>query len=173
MRGKLVIVGMLLVALAAAGFAWWWNYQRAARARAFWGPAAATIRSSTEVTALVLCETGSESGTPILWAGQELPVCRTAAISDARGMLHARTSLLVDESFDWTAPGGIGGDAPAWSHAVRFATSTSTVTLLFDFERRKLAWAESGQSVDLTPKTAKGWQDYLEKRTFGNRRTKT
>lgn len=154
MRGKLVIVVMLTVALAAGGFAWWWNLQRSVRTRELWGPWAASIRSAKEVEAIELAE--GDLALP----GRDAPQLRAVDVATAPGFLNARTSLLVDESFDWSAP----TETPArWTHAVRFNHQEMPATVLFDFEHKQIALLESGRRVRLLPKTASGWQGYLHR----------
>ena len=92
--GKLLILGVLVVGLAAAAAAWWFRYSATHRAAQFWGPQAATlIRDAPHVTL--------RSDTPSADAegGDEADVPRD--ISSAKGMTHLRSALLEDASYHW------------------------------------------------------------------------
>src|SRR4051794_22769570 len=81
-HGHFVVLGMLAVALVAATFAWWWNFQRGRKALEFYGPETATlIRTAPKVEL-------SRDGEPL------------RDISKAKGLLNARTSLLGDASYE-------------------------------------------------------------------------
>jgi hypothetical protein len=150
MRGKIAIVVMLGLALAAAGFAWWQNYQRSVRARAFWGASAATIRFAKKVEAFRVD------------ADDRPAVAKD--ISAAPGLLNARTALMSDDAFDWSAE-PIHPE-PQWDYTVRFIAEKDTVTLLFSDESPMMMVAERDQTITLDAKTAAGWISYLE-RTLG------
>jgi hypothetical protein len=150
MRGKIAIVVMLGLAIAAAGFAWWQNYQRSVRARAFWRESAATIRFAKKVQAFGV-NSGGEPFEPV-------------DISTAPGLLNARTALMSDDAFDWSAePGGV---EPQWKYCVRFVAGEETVTLLFSEDSDSMLFAERDEAIVLDAKTAAGWRSYLA-RTLG------
>src|SRR4051812_5240255 len=117
MRGKIAIVVMLGLAIAAAGFAWWQNYQRSVRARAFWGEKATTIRFAQKVEAFRVLDRDNRQD--------------VTDISTAPGLLNARTALMSDDGFDWsvepTEPKHFGD----WRWGVRFEHNGDIVTLLF------------------------------------------
>src|SRR4051812_13324226 len=101
-RGWIAVLTMVGLALAAATFAWWWNYERGHRALAFYGADAATlIRTAPTVELFVSAplETRPAGGE----ASHETGATRQLDISHAPGLIHARTSLLDDASYDWDA----------------------------------------------------------------------
>jgi hypothetical protein len=156
MRGRIAIVVILVAAVASAGFAWWWNYQRAVRARELWGKSAMLIRSPERVVGIQLV-------TPIADPGGSWPEMEEIDISDRPGLLNARTSLLVDESFNWTPGVDSLTTETRYSTGICFERDNASLTLLFA-DDAPLVWVkEKGQIVELDEKTAAGWRDYLRR----------
>jgi len=149
MRGKIAIVVMLSLAVVAAGYAWYQNYQRSVRARAFWGDKAATIRFAKKVEAFRL-EENDEPGD-------------VTDISSAPGLLNARTSLMSDDAFDWSVAPFTPSSSSEWTFGVRFVSDENNVTLLFSDQSDAMFVRELGEAVQLDPKTASGWRSYLQK----------
>ena len=91
-RGKLAVLTMFAVALAAATFAWWWNYNRGKRALEFYGPQAAQlIRTAPQVEILFVgpprpADAGS-AAVDLVPGGRI--VVRKIDISKAPGLIHA------------------------------------------------------------------------------------
>jgi hypothetical protein len=86
--GKLVIIGIVGVALAGAGAGWWFRYNATHRAAEFWGPQAVRlIRDAPQVTLQHHKSKPSEID-----------------ISNAHGITHLRTALLENRSYDWPRP---------------------------------------------------------------------
>src|SRR4051812_21733385 len=53
--GKLLIVGILAVSIAAAAMSWWFRYNATHRAATFWGPGLAVlIRDAPQVTLRIM-----------------------------------------------------------------------------------------------------------------------
>lgn len=148
MRGKIAIVVMLSLAVAAAGFAWYQNYQRSVRARSFWGDSAATIRFAKRVEAFHV--EGDEPG-------------EATDISTAPGLLNARTALMSDDAFDWSVAPFTPLPSSQWRYGVRFVSDGNIVTLLFSDQSDVMLVRELDKAVQLDPKTAAGWQSYLQK----------
>jgi hypothetical protein len=149
MRGKIAIVAMLGLAVAAAGYAWYQNYQRSVRARAFWGAQAATIRFAKNVEAFRVV------------AGDDR--VSVTDIGNAPGLLNARTSLMSDDAFDWSVDSFKPEPSGDWRLGVRFVHNDDVVTLLFSDQSDLMLVSERGQAVKLDSKTAAGWRSYLKK----------
>jgi len=149
MRGKIAIVVMLSLAVVAAGYAWYQNYQRSVRARAFWGDQAATIRFAKQVEAFRVV--GNDEPTDV------------TDISSAPGLLNARTSLMSDDAFDWSVEPFTPPSSSQWSYGVRFVSDDNDVTLLFSDQSDAMSVRELSKAVQLDPKTASGWRSYLQK----------
>jgi hypothetical protein len=161
-RGKLAVLTMFAVALVAATFAWWWNYSRGQRCLAFYGKdAALLIRTAEQVELLELAaaEAGSsEPATTLRLGDNAYSIPRTTDISHAKGLIHARTSIVDDASFRWeSSPRDC---QPRVLYAVRF-TGHSRATLAFDFGCQSVWHVEQGKSATLIPKVAQGWESFL------------
>ncbi len=99
--GKLVIIGILTVAITGAAVSWYFRYNATHRAAKFWGPEAATlIRDAPQVTLF-----RKPSGEVIRLARNDpKPASFDGSardISHAHGLVHLRTALLEDRSFEW------------------------------------------------------------------------
>ncbi len=148
-RGKLAVLAMLGLAVAAAAFAWIWNYRRGERCLAFYGSeAAALIRTAKTVEILEL--------DPLSPAD----VTRRIDISKAPGLLNARTALLDDASFDWDAPPAGSGQT---GRLVRFAEGGREVLLRIDGGQRSLEIVSTGKAATLDAKTSSGWEKFLRR----------
>jgi hypothetical protein len=97
--GKLVIIGILGVALAAAGVSWWFRYKGTHRAIEFWGPEAAIlIRDAPKVTLFRMPSPDVMRLT--LYDPVRASLDDSARdISQARGLVHLRHALLEDRNF--------------------------------------------------------------------------
>jgi hypothetical protein len=130
LSGKLVIVGILGVALAAAGTSWWFRYSATRRAAEFWGPRASMlIRNATLVELIELApsaELGDTSGAfvyTVVLGDESYFFRRRFDVSNARGLVHLRHALLEDRSFNWPSRDDIP-DAD-WRWGLRFTASGS------------------------------------------------
>jgi hypothetical protein len=175
-RGKISVLVILLAALALAGFAWWWNRYAGERSLKFWGPEAALIiRDAEHVELFELTpppeeETASfetvtvPSPSGIRFARQ---LKNSKDVTGAPGLIHARTSLLQDHSFQWVEDDpqhSLRPEATRCTHAVRFAKDgEGAVTILFDFRENRLYCAETQKSILLAPKTLSGWKTYIRR----------
>jgi hypothetical protein len=141
--GQRTVLAIMAVAVLAASFAWWWNFNRGRRALEFYGPEAATlIRTAPKVE--------------ILRAEPEGDI----DISKAAGLINARASLLSDASYDWNREPPLQ-ESPLFS--VRFSRGQKSVVVIFDFENRTVRNSATQRIAALKPKTADGWRDYLQR----------
>jgi hypothetical protein len=144
-RGKLAVLTMFGVAAAMAAFGWWWNYSRGQRCLAFYGSeAAALIRTAPKVE-IITSSPGGETG--------------VIDISQAPGLLNARTSLLDDASFQWAVPPA--ATATSDRQRLRFARGDREITLLLDFGNKTITVEKSGSAATLDEKTSHGWQRFI------------
>jgi hypothetical protein len=164
--GKLAVLAMIAVALVAATFAWWWNFNRGRQTLAFFGPQAARlIRTAPKVEILVVGELesvgGSDGAAEKVRIGSGLfPVYRRVDISKAPGLIHARASLLTDSSYTGQTTLTAWGD---FQEIVRFADGAGEVYLAFDESKQTLHDVSSRKSMKLIPKTADGWRQFIER----------
>jgi hypothetical protein len=139
--GRRTVLTILAIAVLAAAFAWWWNFNRGRKALEFYGPEAATlIRTAPKVEIL-----RSQPETDI-------------DISKAPGLINARASLLSDASYDWSATRPTQ-QSPLFS--VRFSRGEKSVVVTFDFENQTISNSATERTIAMKPKTADGWRKYL------------
>jgi hypothetical protein len=162
--GKLAVAGMLGVALALAGFAWWWNWQRTLRTLEFYGGEGANlIRTAEKVEGLSLSGFYDAESVEQLEIGPHaLEVVGRVDLSKVKGLVHARTALLDDGSYQWDEQTA-SNCQPAMLYAVRFVRGGKEITLAFDFGCNEVWVVESQRHVTLAPKIATGWQSFLSR----------
>src|SRR5262245_57471877 len=128
-RGQYVVLAMIGLAVAAASFAWWWNYTRGQRALEFYGPETATlIRLAPRVEFRQ-----PDSGAYI-------------DISHAPGLVNARASLLSDASYRWDRPSSLNHE-PQFS--VRFSDENTDAVVTFDFDNQTIAATSTRRTAAL------------------------
>ncbi|MDX1946705.1 MAG: hypothetical protein SFU86_14990 [Pirellulaceae bacterium] len=138
-RGKLAVVSILALALVMATVAWWWNYERGRRCLDLFGSQAAVlIRRAPRVEILGV-------------AGEATDV------SQAQGLLNARTALLDDASYEWNVAARPADDG----RIVRFSQGNAHVSLRFARQEDSLTVVETGRTATLKQKTADGWREFL------------
>jgi hypothetical protein len=160
-RGKLAVVAMLLVAVGLAAYALWFNIQRGQRSLEFWGrEGARRIQQARQVELLWLvpANDGAAEGERLTIGGTMYSVARRKDISQARGLIHARTALLDDHSYVWNEQDSEGGGE--YELAARFVADGGATTVAFDFQRRLIAHVEAGREQVAAAKIARGWQSY-------------
>lgn len=170
-RGKLAVLLMLTVAVAAAGFAWWWNVERTKRSLALYGSEGAwLVRNGqlVEILKLASDKAGELSGddaaddASLAVGNLRFKVVARYDVSRVKGLIHARAALVDDPSYEWeTPPQGVRGDANPW--LVRFADERGEIYLAIDPKERRLTVLPAGKSVRLIPKIADGWQSFLDR----------
>jgi hypothetical protein len=152
--------GMLLLAIAMSGFAWWWNLGRGSRCIEFWGPnAARSIRVTQRVEVFELALEGAEETAVLSIGDRKLPILRQKEISGLRGLIHARNSLLEDSSFRWAdSP----PSSPIWKYALRWTDDQQQqVTVLFSLDDGCISAGETQKKVRLTDFSTKAWTKVL------------
>lgn len=125
--GRLIVAGMILLAVSLAAFALWFQWRQTRRCLAFYGAdAARCIQHADRV----------ELWQPVVTAegtGRLQPAAR-ADISGARGLVHLRRGLVEDGNFLWDATAG--GDG-SWDAALAFyeegTASEPAAVLAIDF----------------------------------------
>jgi hypothetical protein len=115
--GKFVIVGILGLALVAAGGSWLVRYNATHRAARFWGPETARlIRDAPQVKLYreplaipraireALPPGAKESDVDAAGASVNQKITDSAIdVSNAHGLVHLRNALLDDRNFNWPA----------------------------------------------------------------------
>jgi hypothetical protein len=123
--GKLVIVVISLLALAAAGASWLFRYTATHRAAAFWGPQGSVLIREAELVELFdlggTANDGesSDRASRIVLGDDAYVILRRLDISTARGLVHLRHALLDDRSFTWPSRDDI--PSADWRWGLRFS----------------------------------------------------
>lgn len=134
--GKLVIVGILLLALAAAATSWWFRYSATHQAAEFYGEYTRLIRDAP-IVELLRFEPATQGGIAVDQSGKneldrflEAPTNRRD-ISRAPGLTHLRAALLEDRSYIWPSRPQTPSDHWQWILVFRDSTSSTGGILIF------------------------------------------
>jgi len=159
--GKFAVLAMLLVAVLAATFAWWWNLNRGRESLHFFGSQAATlIRTAPTVEILVpLADEAEGESTSDVMQNYGVHAIRRIDVSHARGLIHARTSLLNDSSYNPDRPTNLHVTA----YFIRFSGPGSEILLGFTEPDGSIQIASTGDYRQLVKKTADGWRGFIER----------
>jgi hypothetical protein len=150
-RGAILVIALAATGLVAASVAVWYQHRQTRRALALWGAAAAQRIERAPVVELVELDDGGR--TTIRTFDAEAAI----DISQARGLLHFRRSLLQDANFDWDSANETALSASDWDFAVRFSDGEASVVVLFDLGRGVVAnHAAPGKVAVVTERTSKG-----------------
>lgn len=103
--GKLVIISILFVALAAAGVSWAFRFYATHRSAGFWGPQTARLIRNAPTIKLSRIDRGP---------GGTVKTEIDRDVSHAPGITHLRNALLEDKSFDWLGSNEAPAVEAAW-----------------------------------------------------------
>ncbi len=162
-QGKLVILFIFGVALAAAVFAVGFKVLRDRRVIELWGVAAARLinAEADEVHLLVLDETFAEEDASDSVVIDDVPrtINRDVDITHAPGLIHARHSFVEDPSIAWKQQRG--DCPPRWEYALRFRRGAKVATLLIDTNCQRARLLETGAEASIAP-VFKGLTEFIE-----------
>jgi hypothetical protein len=102
--GKLVILGIAVIALAAASASWWFRYSATHRAAEFWGPQTARlIRDAPRIEMYQITPPMAAMALARERAGVDrfMDAADSHDISATPGITHLRNALLEDGSYQW------------------------------------------------------------------------
>lgn len=138
-RGKLLIGGILAVAVLAATVAWWYQFHQGQRVLQLWGAESAyLIRLAPDCT---LSELGSQAG-------------RSRELSGQPGFIHARQALIQDASYDWlgtTALAQRTTDSAQWQYELVFREADRSTRLWLDLDNDWIHAPDRGVVADISP----------------------
>lgn len=147
-RDRIVIFLILSLALCATLFAAWFRWSQGYRALEYLGTDVSQQIRFSENVELVWLESPIFTGMPgrpnapqaansaaqdtMFIDGVKWLVVKRANISDARGLVHARQSLIQDATYRWNDEAW--GPDSSWTHAVIYSSKDQgePITLLFD-----------------------------------------
>jgi len=154
--GKLLIIGIMIVALAAAAISWWFRYSATHGVATFWGPDVARLIRDARVV-------------EIWHPAKPLEVPRSASlffnhsdlhdISSAHGLVHLRNALLQDHDFNWP-PTKVSPDVE-WTQGLRFVDGGTGVLVMFSRDFKCVRTPNSGEMLSCEP-MAKGLHDMFD-----------
>ncbi len=128
--GKLVIIGILAVALVSAGASWWFRYAATHRAAKFWGPETVRlIRDAPAVDLSRLSPPGRLSPARTKFGGVDS--FESKGVSNAPGLIHLRHALLEDQSFHWPPEPMLHTHQWAWILSFSSDRHDEAVSLIF------------------------------------------
>jgi len=115
--GKLVIVGILLVAFTAAGTSWWFRYNATHRTAEYWGPKATRLIRDAPVVQFWQHEPPADLEMVRMALISTDAVVDPTTIRDvasAPGLIHLRNALLDDRSYHWPIAAPSNGSRWKW-----------------------------------------------------------
>jgi hypothetical protein len=140
---RLIILGMLLLAVGAAVLGIGYLRGLSQRAQAYWEPAhAELILQAPHVEAWQLAgaeRSGTDAGVEqVTIDGRSVVVLARRDVSEARGLVNVRRGLMQDASYDWDTPPTLPSD---WDYALRFHDGDRETVLLFSLVSAQAARA--------------------------------
>jgi hypothetical protein len=120
--GKLVIVCIITVALAAAGASWWFRFNSTNRAAKFWGPVGSRLIRDAPRVVLIRSYLVEEP--------------KSRDISNAPGITHLRNALLEDRSFRWSQGVDAAPKSGGWKLEFSNPATTDRLTIHFTTDCR-------------------------------------
>ncbi|MCA9245759.1 MAG: hypothetical protein KDA42_01560 [Planctomycetales bacterium] len=163
--GRIVILGMCLVALLAAIYAQWHLYFDSRRALEYYGPDASTLILRSSSVELFYLEPATEetkaARVPELNVlEQEFAIVKVLNIANAPGAIHARSALLSDANYDWRPTKENGLDA--WQYALQFREAKSTAIVAFAPASGHAILVGSDRAVLLIPQVVRGMEQFRQ-----------
>ena len=167
-RGKVVILFVLGIAVGAAVFAWSFHYMRGRRVLQLWGSETAHLirvnADQVELLKLIAAAGGgeieSDVETSLTIDGRVHRCAQSIDITTAPGLMHARQALIEDATFDWAQ--GRGNCTARWEYALRFSHADRQATILIDTNCQRIRLHDSGAEVALVSKIAKGLARFID-----------
>lgn len=149
--GKLVIIGILTVALASAAASWWFRYAATHRAAEFWGPRTAElIRDApiVELYQLTPPAAFAQSSSRTAWF---LDSADARDVSSAPGLIHLRNALLEDRSYRWPPQPMHSEHRCRWVLLFRGEPQSEAAMLLFSPEWKHVRTPERNEILSCQP----------------------
>jgi len=176
-RGKLVIVGILFVALLAAAFSAWYHYRGQHRAQEFWGTTSAVLIAKAPLAELLRLgesslasedeEPEQESAddeapshpTAVAFGNQHWKVLEVKDALAAKGIGNLRLALITDTTFEWD--GSAGDKEPNWQYGLSFSDKRNWATVLFDFETGRVALTGGKKTARLVADANRDFKEFF------------
>lgn len=183
-RGTLTILIILVIAVTAGVVSVWYHYRNQYRAQQFWGTATAVlIDRGPKVEVLRLGEpdrtisldddaadepppdeTPADADAPPAPKAVEFNqtpwiVLETKDAAQAKGLANLRRALVLDSTFDWSAPPA--DKEPDWQYGLSVNDGRNWATVLFDFDSRQVGLTGGRKTVLLAAEASRDFRDFF------------
>jgi hypothetical protein len=172
--GKLVIVVVLLLAFAGAGFSWWYRYSSTRESVRFWGGQNASLIRDAQLVHLITVgpmDPDHVHDPNAVYADHyHVPdglvgVLERRDVTHAPGLVHLRRELLMDRNFE--SHNGVLASANDWQYGLEFRDAETSLPFVVFFTadcRRLLRYPSTiGPGVaKLEPTFAEGLKSVLD-----------
>jgi hypothetical protein len=162
-RGKLAIITMLALGVAAAGFAVWFRYQQGRRTLELWGAEhAAVLRNADRALVRRVRVTGNDSQQVTDPNGKAVMVGPARDLADIRDFAHIRRAFLDDVHFLWDqSPRNC---EPHWAYMLEFQQGENVATIWIDDACDVVQLAERPEAFAcMNPPLLRSVRRFLEK----------
>ena len=147
--GKLVLVGMITLAVVLATIAVWHRRESTRRPLELWGAeAAGLIAGSSRAELLVLSGVAGAEGDYVEHKGSKIAVQQRYDLKQVRGLVHLRAALVEDASFHW---GEQSECQPVWQYGLQFIEGDRQAIVLLDLDCGVAAVAGRDEIVSIRP----------------------
>jgi hypothetical protein len=165
--GKIVVIGIFVVALLAASAGLSFKYFASQQPLELWGAEGVQVIQKAGQVELLTLSTADEkvTGLPLKFGGASLGILATQDISRAPGLIHHRHFLTERVSYE-SAPTA-AKELRSWTHALKFQDGTREVVVLFALADRRLGNLQTGREVQVIPEIAENWQRFLNRQLNG------
>jgi hypothetical protein len=152
-NGKVALLLVVALGVAGASGGWWYQQSLQRRPIRLWGRDAAVLFVSAphaELWQLEAQDQARSAAPDFMAANQEaFRVLEKVNVSQARGFLHLRHSLLNDHSFEWSANRASG--RRNWRYALRFVDGDRVATLLVSDDFQHAMLGETSTEASISP----------------------
>ena len=150
--GKLVIFGIVGVALGAAGTSWWFRYVSTNSAARFWGEKNVRLIRDAPIVELYFWDRLPDAAFNSSFKEVSVESAGGRDISQLPGLTHLRNALLEDRSFRWPAEQALPG---SWGWVLLFRTANRNQAAAIFITREwglVSSWENTKRSVILSSK---------------------
>lgn len=161
-RGSLAIVVIFGVAVCAAAFAVWYQFDQQRRSLEFWGNDTATIiRHTRHVEVLRFSKIDDKTKDSILIDGARFAIVSSRQIDAMAGLVHVRHALISDASYEWE--NASRDSDPKWEFGFRFTRDNFSVVIAVDSSCDKICFVGKNRTLAVAEKIAKGLKQFFNR----------
>jgi hypothetical protein len=171
--GRLVIIVLVTLGLAAALASVWYHRQSGRRALEFWGTETAVlIAQAPRIEVLELRPADRPADQPAAndppsdqpiqrlgIGGRFYRVARGKDASQARGVSNIRRAMVLDATYQWDNASAVG---PVWQYAMEFRNGKLAAIVLLDFDSGQVGCTNSRRTAILDPAAISDWRSFFQ-----------